>query len=68
MGEWKKNVTTCSLFYIFMINWLIFSSFLWWPLIMFLAEWLEREYKVLMIASFQIWGSGAMLQAPDHQR
>jgi hypothetical protein len=45
-----------------MINWLIFSSFLQWPLIMFLAEWLGREYRVLMIASFQIWGGGAMLQ------
>jgi len=35
---------------------------------MFLAEWLGREYRVLMIASFQIWGSGAMLLTPDHQR
>jgi hypothetical protein len=50
-----------------MINWLI-SSFLWWPLIMFLAEWLGREYGVLMIASSQIWGSGAMLQTLDHQK
>jgi hypothetical protein len=51
-----------------MINWLIFSSLLWWPLIMFLAEWLGREYRVLVIAYIQIWGSGAMLQIPDHQR